>query len=166
MFSYMDFLIKRCLWNNQRVLFMIQNLIMFADYKNLSMALNRLQEHGSNDYHINLIELGFQESVKDYSPFSLHTANTKIFILIYVDDILVTGCNSSLISDLIHTLHGIFHINDLGSLSYFLGVEADRTSQGLHLHQTKYICDILDRTKMVGVKPLACPTVSVLENSN
>jgi hypothetical protein len=39
-------------------------------------------------------------------------------------------------------------------------VEADRTSQGLYLCQTKNICDLLHRTKMAGAKPLAYPTVT------
>ena len=39
-------------------------------------------------------------------------------------------------------------------------MEVDRSSQGLHLRQTKYICDLLDRTHMAGAKPLALPTVA------
>ena len=39
-------------------------------------------------------------------------------------------------------------------------MEADKSSQGLHLHQTKYICDLLDRTQMASAKPLASPTVA------
>ena len=107
-----------------------------------------------------LVKFGFQELVNDYSLFTLHTNKVKIFVLIYVDDILVTGSDISKIDDLICNLQKIFHVKDLGSLSYFLGVEANRSSQGLHLRQTKYICDLLNRTKMVGAKPLASPTIS------
>jgi hypothetical protein len=45
-----------------------------------------------------LLELGFQESINDYSLFTLHTAKIRIFVLIYVDDILVTGFDASTIS--------------------------------------------------------------------
>ncbi|KAL6347058.1 hypothetical protein AAG906_012309 [Vitis piasezkii] len=107
-----------------------------------------------------LIELGFHESVNDYSLFTLHTDHARIFVLIYVDDILVTGSDTFAITKLIRHLQSIFHVKDLGSLSYFLGVEVDRSSQGLHLRQTKYICDLLDRTHMAGAKPLASPTVA------
>jgi hypothetical protein len=75
-----------------------------------------------------LIELGFQASINDYFLFTLYTDNTKIFVLIYVDDILVTGSSSTQIATLIRNLQSIFQVKDLGSLSYFLGVEADRTS--------------------------------------
>jgi hypothetical protein len=54
-------------------------------------------------------------------------------ILIYVDDILVTGFDASAISTLIHHMQSIFHVKDLGSLFYFLGMEADRSLEGLHL---------------------------------
>jgi histone deacetylase 1/2 len=107
-----------------------------------------------------LIELGFQESINDYSLFTLHIDNTKFFVLIYVDDILVTGSSSIQIDTLIRSLQSIFQVKDLSSLSYFLGVEIDRNSQGLHLCQTKYICDLLHHTKMVGAKPFTSPTVT------
>ena len=51
-------------------------------------------------------------------------------------------------------------------MSYFLGVEADRSFEGLHLHQTKYICDLLDRSHMDGAKPLASPTVATTKLSS
>ena len=96
----------------------------------------------------------------------MHTAKIQIYVLIYVDDILVTGSDALAISTLIHHLQSIFHVKDLGSLSYFLGVEADRSSTGLHLRQTKYICDLLDRSHMVGAKPLASPTVATTKLSS
>ncbi|KAG6742168.1 hypothetical protein POTOM_055456 [Populus tomentosa] len=45
------------------------------------------------------------------------------------------------------------------------GVEADRTSKGLHLRQTKYICDLLDKSHMAGAKPLASPIVATTKLS-
>ena len=51
-------------------------------------------------------------------------------------------------------------------MSYFLGVEVDRSFEGLHLCQTKYICDLLDRSHMAGAKPLASPTVATTKLSS
>ena len=92
--------------------------------------------------------------------FTPHIENVIIFVLICVNDILVIGSKTSKIAKLIRHLHSIYHVKDLGSLSYFLGMKADRSSQGLHLCQTKYICDLLDQTQMAGAKPLASPTVA------
>jgi len=113
-----------------------------------------------------LLELGFQESINDYSLFVLHTTKIRIYVLIHFDDILVTGSDALTISTLIHHLQSIFHVKDLGSLSYFLGVEADRSSKRLHLRQTKYICDLLDRSHMAGAKPPASPTVATTKLSS
>ena len=78
----------------------------------------------------------------------------------------MTGSDTSEITKLIRHLQSIFDVKDLGSLSYFLGVKANRSSQGLHLCQTKYICDLLDRTQMASAKPLASPTVASTKLSN
>jgi hypothetical protein len=53
-----------------------------------------------------------------------------------------------------------FAIKDLGPLSYFLGMQAYRTSNGLHLTQSEYIVDLLHRAKMVGAKPYNSPCIS------
>ncbi|KAB5520250.1 hypothetical protein DKX38_024569 [Salix brachista] len=57
-------------------------------------------------------------------------------------------------------LNDSFDVKDLGELSFFLGVQASRDSNGLHLRQTRFITDLLHSTNMVGAKPLNCPTVS------
>ncbi|XP_018631751.1 uncharacterized mitochondrial protein AtMg00810-like [Nicotiana tomentosiformis] len=46
-----------------------------------------------------------------------------VIILIYVDDLLITGSNSSLVQDAKMTLHSQFKVKDLGELRYFLGIE-------------------------------------------
>ena len=73
-----------------------------------------------------LIELGFSESKLDYSLFTLITAQHKIFVLIYVDDIIVTGSNGLTVNDFIQQLKSKFHVKDLGPINYFLGMQATR----------------------------------------
>jgi hypothetical protein len=50
-------------------------------------------------------------------------------------------------------------MKDLGSLGYFLGIQATRDSAGLHLCQSKYVLDLLDRTQMTDSKPHRAPCV-------
>ncbi|XP_031262353.1 uncharacterized protein LOC116120540 [Pistacia vera] len=113
-----------------------------------------------------LLELGFEESKVDCSLFTLCTNTFKLFVLVYIDDIIITGSSSSAIISFIDSLKENFHIRDLGQLSYFLGVEAKRSNKGLHLWQAKYISDLLESTKMQGAKPLACPTTSGMKLSS
>lgn len=72
-----------------------------------------------------------------------------------MDDILVTGSNSSRIQSLVDDLSKEFAIKDLGDLHYFLGVEVKLHSRGIILSQQKYIVDLLKRTGMDGAKPVS-----------
>lgn len=71
-----------------------------------------------------LLSLGFQQSLSDSSLFVLHKDKDLVYILVYVDDILITGSNSDLITTLIAQLRTAFALKDLGPLHYFLGIEA------------------------------------------
>ena len=61
----------------------------------------------------------------------------------YVDDIVITGCDMIGISSLKSFLHGQFHTKDLGILKYFLGVEVMRSKHRIFLSQRKYVLDLL-----------------------
>jgi hypothetical protein len=97
--------------------------------------------------------LGFSGSLVDSFLFVFRANGTLIFLLVYVDDILVTGNDQQAISTLIHTLQQDFSLKDLGDLSFFLGIEALRTATTLHLQQTKYITNFLTKIGMLGAKP-------------
>ena len=92
--------------------------------------------------------------------FTYHRDSTHAFLLVYVDDILVTSNVRSFIDELISNLQLDFAMKDLGQLSYFLGIEATRDSSGLHLRQTRYIIDLLDHVNLIGIRPYRAPCVS------
>ncbi|XP_061376329.1 uncharacterized mitochondrial protein AtMg00810-like [Gastrolobium bilobum] len=69
-----------------------------------------------------------------------------------------TGSSSQVITNIIQSLHTTFALKDLGQLHYFLGIEATKTTTGgYHLHQTKYIQDLIQRAKMENCKPVPSP---------
>ena len=107
-----------------------------------------------------LLELGFTSSLMDTSLFMLHLGNLNIFVLIYIDDIIITSSHLSGINDLISSLQAEFKLKDLGNLSYFLGIHVHRTTTGLYLNQSKYIVDLLHRAHMIGAKPYLAPCTS------
>jgi hypothetical protein len=104
-----------------------------------------------------LLELKFQSSKADSSLFTYKANGIIIFVLTYVDNIIITSSNTAAISQLISALRSSFALKDLGSLHYFLGVEATWHEDGLHLSQQRYIHDILTKTNMVLVKPVSSP---------
>ncbi|RVW22302.1 Retrovirus-related Pol polyprotein from transposon RE1 [Vitis vinifera] len=79
--------------------------------------------------------------------------------------LLEFGTDPSLIQSPIQKLQTEFKMKDLGPLGYFLGIQASRDSSGLHLRQSKYIGDLLHRTKMAGAKPASSPCTTGLKLS-
>jgi len=107
-----------------------------------------------NDF---LLSIGFRASKVDTSLFIFSVGADICYLLVYVDDILLTGSNSLLLQRLIQLLSSEFKLRDLGSVHYFLGIEVQSTSMGLMLRQHKYILDILTRAGMLSCKPVDTP---------
>lgn len=88
----------------------------------------------------------------------LTSATERIYVLIYVDDIILTGSSSSLLQSIISKLSSIFALKNLGQLEYFLGIDVKRLPHGsLFLSQTKYIRDLLNRVGMSDAKGISTP---------
>ncbi|KAK1440601.1 hypothetical protein QVD17_06430 [Tagetes erecta] len=100
---------------------------------------------------------GFCRSASDNSLFIYNHGNDRAYLLLYVDDIVLTASNPKLLSDIITTLSHEFAMTDLGELHHFLGIQATRNTQGLFLSQAAYTRDILHRANMTNCKPCATP---------
>ena len=102
-----------------------------------------------------LLDLGFLLSVLDLSLFIKCDNRSITYLLLYVDNIIITCNNSIFINSFIHQLGQHFKTKGLGPLKYFLCMEAHhRTNNGLFLFQTKYITDLLMKSDIVGCKPV------------
>lgn len=104
-----------------------------------------------------LITQGFRACQSDTSLFVHHSAAATIYILVYVDDLLITGTDSSLINNFIINLNKVFALKDQGELHYFLGLQITRTSSGVQLTQEGYVRDILESTNMSAAAPITTP---------
>jgi hypothetical protein len=91
------------------------------------MALNRPRTWFSR-LSGTLIKLGFQASKADVSLFIFNQDGLQIYILIYVDDIIIVSSSYSAMDKLLHQLHREFAVKYLGRLNYFLGIEVHHTS--------------------------------------
>ncbi|GJZ55767.1 uncharacterized mitochondrial protein-like protein [Tanacetum coccineum] len=80
-----------------------------------------------------------------------------MYLLVYVDDLILTGNNESLLTSFTTRLNQEFAIKDLGDLSYFLGLEVSYTNDGLFLSQAKYATDVLTRAALLDSKPVSTP---------
>nr|GEV92212.1 ribonuclease H-like domain-containing protein [Tanacetum cinerariifolium] len=80
------------------------------------------------------------------SDYSLYTKSDKgvfLTLLVYVDDIIITGNIVYEIKEFKVFLKPKFMIKDLGKLKYFLGIEVIDTEKGICLNQRKYVLDLL-----------------------
>nr|XP_016473779.1 PREDICTED: uncharacterized mitochondrial protein AtMg00810-like [Nicotiana tabacum] len=80
-----------------------------------------------------------------------------VIILIYVDDLLITGSDKDLIDGAKQTLHNNFKVKDLGELKYFLGIKVLRSKQGILLNQRKYALKLVYDVGLNGAKPSTTP---------
>ena len=78
-------------------------------------------------------EFGMQKSKSDHSIFYRNSSSGIILLVVYVDNIIITGSDSKGISSLKSFLQSQFHTKDLGMLRYFLGIEVMHSKRGIFL---------------------------------
>ncbi|KAA0054331.1 hypothetical protein IC582_028809 [Cucumis melo] len=100
-----------------------------------------------------LLNWGFINSRSDSFLFIFWHHVSVILLLVYVDDVIVTGNNNSLVQDLITSLDKQFALKDLGCLSYFLGFQVNYLDFGFVLNQEKYVTDLLHKLQLHDLKP-------------
>ena len=89
--------------------------------------------------------------------FILKHSGHLIYLLVYVDDIIITSDNDGFFQQFVTLLSQQFSLKDLRQLSYFLGVEVISHPHGLLLSQRSYILDLLALTNMMEAKPVLTP---------
>nr|XP_020197791.1 uncharacterized mitochondrial protein AtMg00810-like [Aegilops tauschii subsp. strangulata] len=117
-----------------------------------------------------LQQLGSRATRSDASLFVYHQAPATAYLLLYVDDIIVTASSPELLRQHTARLSTEFAIKDLGPLHYFLSIEVVRRADGFFLHQQQYAQDLLERVGMLNYKPVPTPIdtkakVSALDGS-
>lgn len=70
---------------------------------------------------------GFQQSIAEYSLFTFAKQRIQMAMLVYVNDLILTGNDSNQCAHFKEYLNWLFQIKDLGKLKYFLGIEAARS---------------------------------------
>lgn len=80
-----------------------------------------------------------------------------MFVLIYVDDIIVASSKQEATDGLLRSLKEQFALKDLGDLHYFLGIEVNKVNDGILLTQEKYATDLWKRVNMDECKRISSP---------
>ncbi|GJR75692.1 ribonuclease H-like domain-containing protein [Tanacetum coccineum] len=101
--------------------------------------------------------VGFHHSRCDSSLFIYRHGSDTAYLLLYVDDIVLTASSSILLQRVIGSLHAEFSMTDLGPLNYFLGISVTRNTSGMFLSQSKYATKVLERANMLAYNPCRTP---------
>jgi len=112
-----------------------------------------------------ITEMGFVQSKTNYALFVHSKSSYFTALLVYVDDILITGNDAQCVADLKRLLDVKFGIKDLGALKYFLGLEVARSDKDITFNQRKYALEVLTDLGMLGCKPMKTPMEQYLRLS-
>ena len=100
---------------------------------------------------------GYTQAQADHTLFFKHKVGKVTILIVYVEDIIITGDD---IEEIVRVKKGLaseFEMKDLGKLQYFLGMEIARSQEGISVSQRKYVLDLLKETGMLGCKPTDTP---------
>lgn len=100
----------------------------------------------------------FFNSTTDSSLFIQRSKEGIVYVLIYVDDFVITGDCETNVRKFINTVCTQFRCCDLGELSYFLGLKMHTKSNSTKITQRKYSIDLLNKFNMTEAKPIATPS--------
>ncbi|XP_020417932.1 uncharacterized protein LOC109948654 [Prunus persica] len=100
---------------------------------------------------------GHTQSNSDHTMFLKRDEGKLTILIVYVDDIIVTGNDAEEQLKLQKYLSQEFEMKDLGDLKYFLGIEVAMSKTGIFLSQRKYVMVLLSEIGMLGCKPADTP---------
>ncbi|XP_065882218.1 uncharacterized mitochondrial protein AtMg00810-like [Euphorbia lathyris] len=95
--------------------------------------------------------------MSDHSLFVFRQCTEIAYLLLYVDDIVLTASSDKLRSSNITKLGNEFAMKDLGPLNYFLGISVTRSPGSLFLSQKKYASEIIEKAGLSSSNPCATP---------
>ena len=102
-------------------------------------------------------QIGFVQSRCDASLFIINKGADTAYLLLYVDDFILTATTPTLLDRIVSGLSSAFDLTDLGQLHHFLGIGVTYNAKGMFLSQQNYIADILHHASMTNCNPCNTP---------
>jgi hypothetical protein len=107
-----------------------------------------------------LLSQNFVRCKSDLNVYMLMTTDSLLLLVLYVDDLLIIGCSTSMIVAVNRILHDRFLMMNMGLLHFFLRLKISQDASGIKLSHAKYARDLLDRFHMIDYKSALNPFLS------
>ena len=110
-----------------------------------------------------MVDHGYTRAIADHCVyFKRYPDGRFVFLLLYVDDMLIVGPDKSLIDDLKKKMYTSFNMKELGPARQILGMQItrDKKAKKLWLSQERYVEKVLNRVNMEKAKPVSTPLTS------
>jgi hypothetical protein len=134
----------------------------------LSKALYGLQQASCAWYaklDASLVELGFQRGKAEHAMYTRGIGNRRLIVGVYIDDLIITGGNSSEVKQFKLQMQDKFQMADLGKLWFYLRLEVEQRSNGTMVSQGAYALKILKAAALAGCNPSHTPMEQCLKLS-
>jgi hypothetical protein len=105
----------------------------------------------------NLKGLGFQQSPLEHGLYGMGDSRTRLLVGVYVDNLIVIGRCTKIISEFKKQMQAEFKMSDLGPLSFYLGIEVHQNRGGITPSQGAYAAKIVEKAGLKGCNPCATP---------
>jgi transposase InsO family protein len=114
-----------------------------------------------------LLKLNYKHfNLDDATLFVKKVGKSVVYLVVYVDDLLITGNNDDYIASIKKELKKVFDMTDLGLLHYYLGIEVTQNPNFIFISQKKYIGELLCRFGMQDCNPVSTPMEQNLKISS
>lgn len=122
-------------------------------------GLKTSPKNWNDKFHELMSKMSFKRSEYEYCLYIKTNVKSKMYILIYVDDLLVAGTNEKEVDNVIKILNNTFKMNNLGQIKHFLGMNITQNlSEGkITINQTNYLRGVLEKFGMLNCKPSKTP---------
>eukprot|EP00253_Pinus_taeda_P008838 PITA_08838 len=104
-----------------------------------------------------LLDTSFSKCHSDNTVYTKNVGKSLIILVIYVDDLILTGIDPNLTNHVNSNLKNQFEMKNIGHLHYFFGLQVLQSKEGISLFQSKYVCDLLCHFHMEDCKPTLSP---------
>lgn len=104
-----------------------------------------------------LEELGFARCPYEHAVYTKKIGEETLIVAVYVDDLLITGTQKSIIEQFKKQMNEVFKMSDLGLLSHYLGIEVKQSPGCIELRQTAYAKKILEKAGLGDCNPTRFP---------